>query len=289
MLIEIIQFSLLICAVYIMVEWAIKDYISPVKLLNRSKMFHSLNVELQNLNIKRGLRGKVRITTLTVIIISAILFLIFVFILFIYIRILSTAVILSLPILISPIIISKILVIRNKEKISKQIPFYTINIKNQMKEDNDIVQAIKRTKVEEPLKKHIDKFKLNVFNGMNVISAMEKLKNDVDVKDFGEMIETFEVCYKNGGDFVKVLEKIILMKTKERMYKEETEEKAFTSVVTLIIMMLLSVFVIATFVFGNLEYANIVRSTFGGKLILNLTAISYMVMTWIIAKVYKED
>ena len=79
------------------------------------------------------------------------------------------------------------------------------------------------------------------------------------------------------------------MKTKERMQKEETEEKAFSSVITLIVMMLLSVFVIITFVFANDEYANIIRTTAGGKVILNINAISYMVMSWIITRVYREE
>ncbi len=287
---NVIQISLLIGVVYIMVEWFARDYINPIKLFNKSKISRSLRSGINNLYDKKILRNSKRnITATKVIVASLIMFLVSVLILFLYIKVLSTAVILSIPFLVSPIILSKILIDVNRDKISKQIPFYTINIKNQMKEENDIVQAIKRARVEEPLARHIEKFKLNVFNGMNVISAFEKLKNDVNVKDFTELIDSFEVCYKNGGDFVKILEKFIFMKTKERMQKEETEEKAFSAVITLIVMMLLSIFVIMTFVFGNNEYANIIRGTFGGKLILNINAISYMITAWIIIRVYKEN
>ena len=288
-MIVIIQFLVLMIVVFFIIEWALKDYANPFKLFKRSKLVYNLNSEIDNLYNNRILSNKIRINAIKVIVISIIIFLISTLVLYIYIKVLSTSVILSIPFLLSPLIISKILIRRNKEKISKQIPFYTINIKNQMKEENDIIQAIKRAKVEEPLAKYIEKFKLNVFSGMNVITAFERLKNDVGVKEFSELVDSFEVCYKNGGDFVKILEKFILMKTKERMQKEETEEKAFSSVITLIVMMLLSVFVIITFVFANEEYANIIRTTVGGKVILNINAISYMVMSWIITRVYREE
>lgn len=288
-MIVIIQFFVLMIVVFLTIEWALKDYANPIKLFKRSKLVYNLNSEIDNLYSNRILSNKIRINAIKVIVISIIIFLISTLVLYIYIKVLSTSVILSIPFLLSPLIISKILIRRNKEKISKQIPFYTINIKNQMKEENDIIQAIKRAKVEEPLAKYIEKFKLNVFSGMNVITAFERLKNDVGVKEFSELVDSFEVCYKNGGDFVKILEKFILMKTKERMQKEETEEKAFSSVITLIVMMLLSVFVIITFVFANDEYANIIRTTVGGKVILNINAISYMVMSWIITRVYREE
>lgn len=285
----IIQFGFLITVVYLIVEWALKDYINPIKLFKRSKFARSLSSEIDNLYSNQITSNKMRINSIKVMTISIIAFLISVLVLYMYIKVLSTSIILSVPFLLSPLILSKILIRRSKEKISKQIPFYTINIKNQMKEENDIIQAIKRARVEEPLAKYIEKFKLNVFSGMNVITAFEKLKNDVAVREFSELIDSFEVCYKNGGEFVKILEKFILMKTKERMLKEETEEKAFSSVITLIVMMLLSVFVIVTFVFANNEYASIIRSTVGGRLILNINAISYMVMSWMITRVYKEE
>ncbi len=287
---KIVQIGFLMGIVYLMIEWATREYINPIRLFNRGKLSRSLSEGISGLyNMKILRNNKRRITVTRVIVISIIMFLTSVIILFLYIKVLSTAVILSIPFFVSPIILSKILIEINKEKISKQIPFYTINIKNQMKEENDIVQAIKKARVEEPLAKHIEKFKLNVFNGMNVITAFERLKKEVDVKDFSELVDSFEVCYKNGGNFVKILEKFIFMKAKERMQKEETQENAFSAVITLITMTLLSIFVIIVFVFGNAEYANIVRNTFGGKLILNINAISYMIMAVIIVRVYKED
>ena len=130
-MIVIILFFVLMIVVFLTIEWALKDDVKPIKLFKRSKLAYNLNSEIDNLYSNRILSNKIRINAIKVIVISIIIFLISTLVLYIYIKVLSTSVILSIPFLLSPLIISKILIRRNKEKISKQIPFYTINIKNQ--------------------------------------------------------------------------------------------------------------------------------------------------------------
>ena len=54
-------------------------------------------------------------------------------------------------------------------------------------------------------------------------------------------------------------------------------------------MLILNIIVILFFVLGNEEYAEIVRGTFVGQMILNFNAVSYMVIAWLISKIYKEE
>lgn len=287
---KIILFIFISCLVFITIEWKKLDYINVFELLKQSKLSRYISEKINILYDKKIINlDKKYMGTLKIISISIILFVTSVLILYLYVKVLSTAILLSIPVLILPVIISNLAIEINKQKINKQIPFYAINIKNQMKDENNIVQAIKKAKVEEPLAKHINEFTANVFNGMNVINAFNILKKRVEVKEFTELINSFEACYKNGGDFVEIIEKYILLKTKERLIKEETKEKVFSSVITLIIMNVLNIIVIITFVFENVEYADSVRNTVVGHSILNLNVITYMITGIIIAKMYKEE
>lgn len=206
-----------------------------------------------------------------------------------YIKVISTSVILSLPFFLSPILFIKVLLNKEKANIIKILPMYVVNIKNHISEDNNIISAMQRTIVEQPLKKYIDIFKINISRGMNVIEAFDILKQDVSVKSFTTFINACQVCYLNGGNFNKVLERYIDMITKENIHKESTKQKAYSDILTLIILIALNILVIVMFVFTNKEYAVIMRETFLGKLILNFNAISYILIAYLISKIYKEE
>jgi len=77
-----------------------------------------------------------------------------------YLEVTSTSLILSLPFFISPIVVIRILLNKEKANIIKLLPMYVVNIKNHISDDNNIIGAIQRTIVEEPLKKYIDVLKL---------------------------------------------------------------------------------------------------------------------------------
>lgn len=232
---------------------------------------------------------KIKITPLYVIVFSILIFIISYLFFYNIFKIRSTALIISLPILVSPAIISKILILKHKRNIIKQLPMYVVNIKNHMTEQNDILVALRNTDVEAPLKKYTELFKNNIKRGMNVNQAFSLLRKEVGVKQFDDLIISFEVCYKNGGDFVKVLEKYIDIITKENTTRQETEEKAYSSIITLIAMLALNIFVIISFVFANNEYANIIRGSLLGKIIMNFNILSYMFIGYLISKIYKEE
>ena len=206
-----------------------------------------------------------------------------------YLKVATTAVILSIPFFLSPIIIIKILLNKEKGQITKNLPMYVINIKNHIAADNNIISAIQKTYVDQPLKKYIDVFKTNISHGMNVIEAFDLLKLEVNVKAFNSFINCCEVCYLNGGNFNKVLDKYVDLLTKENIHRESTKEKAYTDILTLIIMVILNVLVIIIFVFANKDYAEIIRQNFLGRLILNINAISCILIAYLISRIYKEE
>lgn len=223
------------------------------------------------------------------LIISIALFFIVNFILNASINIRSTSFILSVPVLFLPLIIIKIILNNEKMKIIRQLPSYVVNLKNHISIDNNITKAIESTVVEAPLKNYIYRFNCNIKNGISVIDAFEELCKFVGVKQFSELVTACEVCYINGGDFIHVLQKYLVMITKENVQREETEEKAYSAILTLGIMLILNVLVISCFLFSNNDYATIIRETFAGRAILNFNVLSYFVIGCLIAKIYKME
>lgn len=240
---------------------------------------------------KRGILKKHQkyITTLSITLISVILCAISFVIFLRLFKVVSTAVILSIPFLILPTLFLKFMVKREKNQIISLLPMYVINIKNHITEENNIINAIKQTEVQEPLKKYIDVFKNNISKGINVIKAMDMLDEAVDVKEFSDYIVACKACYTNGGNFANVLERYIDMLTKENINRETTKEKAYSGVLTLAMMLILNIFVIFIFVFQNAEYAKIIRETFVGHVILDINALSYIFIAYLTSKIYKEE
>lgn len=262
----------------------LKSKIIQTKTYNKLSEYIFLSIKRRLLPSKVN-RINPFIMTIVMIILFAISFLLF----NLYIKVPITSMILSIPFFISPVLIIKILLNKEKSNILKQLPMYVVNIKNHISEDNNIIGAIQRTSVGEPLKKYIDTFKTNISRGMNVIEAFDLLKEEVNVKAFATLINSCEMCYLNGGDFKNVLERYINVITKENIHKESAKEKAYADILTLIIMVFLNVLVVVMFVFTNKEYAEIMRETFLGKTILSFNAVSYLLIAYLISRIYKEE
>lgn len=262
----------------------LKDKIQQTRVYNKFSEYILLSMKRKLLPNKL-----MAITPLVVFLIMILLGLISFFIFNSYLKVASTAFILSLPFFISPVLIVKILLNKEKTNIIKILPMYVVNIKSHIAEDNNIITAIQRTGVEEPLKKYIRSFKINIASGMSVISAFDLLKQEVNIKAFTDFISSCQICYLNGGDFNKVLEQFINIITKENTHKESSKEKAYADILTLMIMIVLNILVITMFIFANKEYADIIRETFFGKLVLNFNAISYIFIAYLISRIYKEE
>lgn len=259
-IISVMLFGILTTIIYMLLKWF--DMQTIKKKMVNNKWYNKLSDYLMLVAKKDLLPKKLKWLNPIAIVFSMLVLFLMSFVLFYnYFKITSTAVILSLPISIFPILIIKILLNKEKSQIIKLLPLYAVNIKNHIDEDNNIIYALQRTIVEEPLKKYMNEFKNNISRGMNVMEAFDILKKDVDVKDFTTFINSCEGCYLNGGSFSKVLEHYIKIITKENVHKEASKEKAYSDILTLIIMVVLNVLVIVTFVFTNKEYAQIIRET----------------------------
>lgn len=286
--INIVNIIVLVCIIYF--SMAIIKIEKLKTKFTKIKQYNKLS-EYVFLSVKRRLLPS-KINKLNPIVVLAVMLLLFLisFLLFnSYLKVTTVAIILSLPFFLSPILIIKILLNKEKSNIIKQLPMYVVNIKNHISDDNNIIGAIQRTSVEEPLRKYVDVFKTNIARGINVIEAFDILKEDVNVNSFTAFVNSCEVCYLNGGNFNKVLEHYINMITKENVHKESAKEKAHADILTLIIMIVLNVLVTVMFVFTNQEYAEIMRETFFGRLILNFNAVSYILIAYLISRIYKEE
>lgn len=287
-IISIVNLIVLACVIYFLIPVIKKETLK--NKVTQTKAYNKLS-EYIFLSLKRKLLPK-KINKLNPFLVFAVmvgLFILSFIVFYSYLKVTSTSVILSLPFFISPVLIIKILLNKEKSSIIKLLPMYVVNIKNHIADDNNIIGAIQRTTVEEPLRKYVDAFKTNISRGMNVIEAFDLLKEDVNVKSFSSFINSCETCYLNGGDFNKVLERYIDMITKENVHKESAKEKAYADILTLIIMIGLNILVIVMFVFTNKEYAQIMRETFFGKMILNFNAVSYILIAYLISRIYKEE
>ena len=278
----------LLLLIYISVERInskkIKNKIENTKTFNKISNYILLSIKRKILPNRIS-----KIGTLGVVAIMFFLFILAFLVFNIYLQVVSTSIILSIPFFISPIIIIKVLLNKEKSSIIKSLPMYIVNIKSHIADDNNIICAIQRTIVEEPLKKYVDVFKTNISRGMNVIEAFDLLKEEVNISMFTSFINACQVCYLNGGDFNKVLERYIDMITKENIHKEAIKEKAYSDILTLLIMIGLNILVIIMFIFTNEEYAEIIRETFVGRVILNMNAISYILIAYLISRIYKEE
>ena len=270
--------------------------LSSIKFNNvKSKIIHTKAYKRLSEYVLLGIKRKIlpkKLNTIKPIFLFVVMLVLFIiaFILFnSYLKVASTALILSIPFFLSPIFVIKILINNEKKNIVKILPMYAVNIKNHISDDNNIIVAFQRTTVEEPLKKYIDVFKANISRGMNVIEAFDLLKESVDVAQFSVFIDACQVCYINGGSFNSVLERYMRIIAKENVHKESTKEKAYADVLTLIVMAILNIIVIVMFVFTNKEYSQIIRETFLGRVILNSNAVSYIVIAYLISKIYKEE
>ena len=229
------------------------------------------------------------ITPLFLVVIMVLIYIISFLIFNMYLKIISTSLIISIPFCLIPIIVIKTLINKEKNKINAILPMYVVNLKNHIVEDNNIIKAIQDTSVQEPLLKYINVFNNNIKRGINVIEAFELLKKEVGVKNFTSLINACESCYLNGGDFSKILEQYIDIITKENTQKEASKEKAYSDILTLIVMVVINIFVIVGFVLSNREYAAIIRETVVGRAILSFNAISYLLIAYITSKIYKEE
>lgn len=229
------------------------------------------------------------ITPLGIVVMSVICFLLAFILIYSFLRLFVSSVIISIPFAFIPYTLIKLKIEQEKNKIKRLLPIYAINLKGHMSSENNIILGIKRTKVEEPLYKHMSKFIVNIERGMNITEAFNVLRNEVDVLEFSDLISAFQVCYQNGGKFVNVLDVFSKQMSNLLILQEKEKEKNLSSIITLMVMLGLNIFLVVSYVFGNIEFARIIRESFTGHIVMDINAISCVLCIYFLFKMYKLE
>lgn len=223
----------------------------------------------------------------SVLIISTILFVIMLLLCYKITKILSTSLILASQTYVLPYLILKYLIDNEKKQMLYILPSYIVNLKNYIQQENNIIAAMKNVPCVQPLEKYIKSFNMQVERGMNVKKAIEELKKQVGIVKFSELLSTIEACYSNGGNFENILNKYIEIISKENIHKEKIKEKAYSSVIILCIMIVINIYLVFSFILSNQKYANIIQNSIIGRIILDINAISYILIGYIVLKIYR--
>lgn len=256
--------------------------------LKENKVFKDIETIIVNLEDQKKINKKrIIITPIIILLLSVITFVSSYTLLYTIFKVKSTALILAVPGVYLPQFFLKYILDRQKSRMLDNLPTYILNLKNKVSSSQDIISAIKTTRVEEPLSIYINRFNLKVDRGVNIVESFENLKEDIGIKKVYSFISACQICYINGGNFTAILNRFSEIITKDNIQREKLKESSYTSIITLFVMFLMNLYLMFAFVFKNVEYANIIRKTFGGVVILNFTAITYIVIMYLILKIYR--
>lgn len=283
-LIQLVQFVIIFLLIIYIV-----NKVNTKKILS-SQIFSKIGDNISQLKNRNSKINTFKIITpLGIVVMSVICFLLAFILIYSYLRLFVSSVIISIPFAFVPYTILRLKIEQEKDKIKMLLPMYAINLKGHISSENNIILAIKRTKVEAPLYKYISKFIVNIERGMNITEAFNILKNEVHVPEFTELISAFQVCYQNGGKFANILDVFSKQVSNSLMLEEKEREKNFSSVITLLVMLGLNIFLVVSYVFGNIEFASIIRESFAGHIVMDINAISCVLCIYFLFKMYKLE
>jgi len=279
--------------IFVIIKYVIENskYIK-IKLksnLETSKIASLLDNKLKYLEIYNGNNNNKKLTSITLFCISVLLSVLTYFLSSVSIKIVSTSIILSIVSFFIPYIIITILVNNKVQKIKNILPSYIVNLKNNLEVTNNIIKAMRITKVEAPLEYSINNFNYKVEKGINVYQSFDELKENVNIDVFNSLVDAFKVCYYNGGDFICVLNKYIDIISKENMEKAKLKENSSSTILTLLIMVCINIMLLFSVVLSNPEYKKIMLETLAGHAIINFEIISYLLVVYFVYKVYKME
>lgn len=264
--------------------------INIIERIKDSNLFDKVAKLILILEMQKVINKKVKlITPMILAILSIVMFLIAYLLVYGIFELKITALILSAFVGFIPFFTIKQTLDKQKNKILTNFPTYIVNLKNNVATTGDIISAINRTNVSEPLSIYVNKFNIAVQRGLNVYEAFERLKEDIGIKKIDGFIMACQICYKNGGDFIPILNKFSTIITKENIQKEKLKENSYSAIMTLGIMVTMNIYLIFAFVLKNKEYGDIVKNTFFGGVILNFTAITYIAIGYMILKIHRME
>ncbi len=292
-IINLCMLSQIFLIVFLIVKYILENFkYLKIKLksnLETTKLANLIDDKIKYLIIYNGAKKNKILTSITILLISIILAILTYFLSIFSIKIISTSIILSIVSFCVPYLAINLLVNSNIRKIKIILPSYIVNLKNNMEVTNNIIKAIKITKVEPPLEHSINVFNYKVEKGINVYQCFDELKENINIEVFSNLIDAFKVCYSNGGDFSRVLNKYIDIVSKENIEKSKLKENSSATILTLIIMVVINILLLFSVVLSNIDYRKIILESFAGHIIINFEIISYIIVVYFVYKVYKME
>lgn len=290
---NIITIINIFCIILVVINYVLENMkFIKIKLksnIETTKFSNLIDNKIKYLNIYNGRTQNKRLTSITILLISILISVLTYILSIISIKISSTSVILAIISFFLPYISISIIVNNKRYKLKSVLPSYIVNLKNNLEITNNIIKAMRNTKVEAPLEYSINDFNYKVEKGINVYKCFDELKENVNIDIFSSLIDAFKVCYNNGGNFEKVLNKYIDIISKENIEKAKLKENSNSTILTLIIMVIINVLLLFSVVLSNQEYSNIILGTTAGHIIINFEIMSYLFVLYFVYKVYKME
>lgn len=282
---EIILFILMEIALYVLICVIVNVLQSKIILTKNVIRNNRVNEYIQRININKKSKKK------AILIVSSVMFAycIMVALVFSITKVFFASLIFSAPIICSPYIFLEIKKVKRKKEITNELQAYSLNLKNNIKNDNNIVLAMKRTKTDGILKEYITQFVKEIDNGRNIYEALERLDYSVGVVEFSELIQTIELCYKTGGEFAKILETYSKQISDKIIKREKEREKSISTVITLAVMIVLNVFMLLVYVPQNPEFMMAFNSNILGRILIDINAITTLLCLYFLYKIYKME
>ena len=256
-----------------------------IKLTTKLNVFHKINILIDRAAIKRS----IVINPIALIILGiASLYGTYLVIKNIF-EIPLLSFIISLPSLGTPFFILMILAGIKEKKIEKLLLNFLLQLKNYTKINNDIIYAFEEVKVLDPLQTYIDKFLVEVKNGIKFEIALEHLKEKIHIKSFKTLLNHIQHCYLYGGNFSELIDKNY--SSIAEMQKEKTNRMQETrgARMVLIILVILDLFVYFTYINSNYENYRIMKNSVIGNAILYWNFISMWLLILLSYNVKKLD
>ena len=245
---------------------------------NINNIFNELNYEytLFNYNL---------FSFLSYIIISIIIFIISYILSYNFLKLHTTSFLISCIFSTIPYIVLKILIKNRKNKILEIFPSYLVNLKTYTRVDNNIINAISKVKVSNPLKRYIEIFNISNKKGVSVFESFELLKKNINIDKISNFLTLLQHCSISGGNVTKILDKYAKMQMRINLRDEKEKQNIFTSKLSLVILVIINVYILFGFILSNTDNYTLITTTLVGKIILNINILSIVLIGYLYYKI----
>ena len=231
-------------------EYYYKEFLKKYDKSKKVKLTEKLNLKykINMLLDKAGVQQNIFVNMFTVILCAFICFVgmyLFVFSVF---KIVGISIIVAMPATFIPFVVLNIISVYKTEKLEKVFLNFLLQLKNYTKIGNDVVSSMKSVHTLEPLQSYINKFTLEINNGIKFETAIEHLKDKIRIKKIKEFFTNVQYCYLYGGDFSCLIDKSYKIISEIQKEKNKRKQETQGARVVLIILILLNVFVYVNFI-----------------------------------------